>query len=751
MITHNLGFPRIGKNRELKKSLEQFWQKKISKIDLLDQAKQLRQENWNIQRQNGIDLLPVGDFALYDQMLSTSVMLGIVPHRFHDNKSSVETEFAIARGQSGLGCNCAASDMTKWFDTNYHYIVPEITEQTEVCIDTSALIAQVQEVKRTGHKFKPVIIGPVTYLYLSTSTLKNKLSFLPKLLKAYQVILDELEEQGCEWIQIDEPILSLELDQYWQQAIIDAYEYLKKGGSKWLLATYFGRIDHLTNIVSDLNIDGIHIDTTAEHRDLASLIYGLPEHWVISLGVIDGRNIWKTDLVSTYQTILPLYKVLGDRLWLAPSCSLLHSPIDLNLETKLDADVKSWLAFAVQKCHELRLLSCALTTKNTDQITQYSSPVLKRLVSDKCNNQQVKAKVSSLVPNDYQRGSRFEARHKVQQEALKLPLYPTTTIGSFPQTSDIRITRAKWKRKELSDIDYQEAIKAEISSVIRKQESIGLDVLVHGEAERNDMVEYFGEQLNGCAITEFAWVQSYGSRCVKPPIIYGDVSRPKPMTVPWISYANSLTDKPVKAMLTGPITIMSWSFIRNNISREEVAKQIALAIKDEVSDLVQQGIDIIQIDEPAIKEAMPLKQSQWQDYSRWATQAFRLCSAHVDNDIQIHSHICYSEFNDILSSLIELDADVLTIETSRSNMEILEAFENVTYPNALGPGVYDIHSPNVPSVDWIKALITKAENYLPKDRIWVNPDCGLKTRGWEETESSLKNLVLAAKSLREVC
>lgn len=748
MITHNLGFPRIGKNRELKKSLEQFWQKKISKIDLLDQAKQLRQENWNIQRQNGIDLLPVGDFALYDQMLSTSVMLGIVPHRFHDNKSSVETEFAIARGQSGSGCNCAASDMTKWFDTNYHYIVPEITEQTEVCVDTSALIAQVQEAKRTGHKFKPVIIGPVTYLYLSTSTLESKLAFLPTLLKAYQIILDDLDEQGCEWIQIDEPILSLELDESWQQAIIDAYKYLKKGDSKWLLATYFGRIDHLTNIVSDLNIDAIHIDTTAEHGDLASLVYSLPEHWVISLGVIDGRNIWKTDLVSTYQTILPLYNVLGDRLWLAPSCSLLHSPIDLNLETKLDADVKSWLAFAVQKCHELRLLSYALTTKNTDQITQYSSPVLKRLVSDKCNNQQVKAKVSSLVPNDYQRVSRFEARHKVQQEALKLPLYPTTTIGSFPQTSDIRITRAKWKRKELSDIDYQEAIKAEISSVIRKQESIGLDVLVHGEAERNDMVEYFGEQLNGCAITEFAWVQSYGSRCVKPPIIYGDVSRPKPMTVPWISYANSLTDKPVKAMLTGPITIMSWSFIRNNISREEVAKQIALAIKDEVSDLVQQGIGIIQIDEPAIKEAMPLKQSQWQDYSRWATQAFRLCSAHVDNDIQIHSHICYSEFNDILSSLIELDADVLTIETSRSNMEILEAFENVTYPNALGPGVYDIHSPNVPSVEWIKRLIAKAGNYLPTERIWVNPDCGLKTRAWEETEAALKNLVVAAKSLR---
>jgi 5-methyltetrahydropteroyltriglutamate--homocysteine methyltransferase len=751
MITHNLGFPRIGKNRELKKSLEQFWQKKISKIDLLDQAKQLRQENWNIQRQNGIDLLPVGDFALYDQMLSTSVMLGIVPHRFHDNKSSVETEFAIARGQSGSGCNCAASDMTKWFDTNYHYIVPEITEQTEVCVDTSALIAQVQEAKRTGHKFKPIIIGPVTYLYLSTSTLESKLAFLPTLLKAYQIILDDLDEQGCEWIQIDEPILSLELDESWQQAVIDAYKYFKKGGSKWLLATYFGRIDHLTNIVSDLNIDGIHIDTTAEQGDLASLVYRLPKHWVISLGVIDGRNIWKTDLVSTYQTILPLYNVLGDRLWLAPSCSLLHSPIDLNLETKLDADVKSWLAFAVQKCHELRLLSYALTTKNTDQITQYSSPVLKRLVSDKCNNQQVKAKVSSLVPNDYQRVSRFEARHKVQQEALKLPLYPTTTIGSFPQTSDIRITRAKWKRKELSDIDYQEAIKAEISSVIRKQESIGLDVLVHGEAERNDMVEYFGEQLNGCAITEFAWVQSYGSRCVKPPIIYGDVSRPKPMTVPWISYANSLTDKPVKAMLTGPITIMSWSFIRNNISREEVAKQIALAIKDEVSDLVQQGIGIIQIDEPAIKEAMPLKRSQWQDYSRWATQAFRLCSAHVDNDIQIHSHICYSEFNDIISSLIELDADVLTIETSRSNMEILEAFENVTYPNALGPGVYDIHSPNVPSVEWIKGLIAKAGNYLPTERIWVNPDCGLKTRAWEETEAALKNLVVAAKSLREVC
>lgn len=638
--------------------------------------------------------------------------------------------------------------MTKWFDTNYHYIVPEITASTEICIDTAALVGQVKEAKSAGYQCKPVIIGPVTYLYLAKSTIEDKITFLPKLLEAYQVILDELAQLNCEWIQIDEPILTLELNEQWQHALTTTYQQLKKTSSKWLLATYFGRVDHLSNLVSKLNVDGIHLDTVAEQGNITEFVYSLPNDWVISLGVIDGRNVWKSDLVSIYQRISPLLNVLGSRLWLAPSCSLLHSPIDVNLEKNLNEEVKSWLAFAVQKCNELELLAFALKSKNTDDITKYSTPVLQSLVSEKRNNNKVKTAISALSTADFERASRFEQRQEIQQRALGLPLYPTTTIGSFPQTGDIRATRAKWKREELSDVEYQTAIKSEIASVIRKQEQIGLDVLVHGEAERNDMVEYFGEQLDGCAITEFAWVQSYGSRCVKPPIIYGDVSRPQPMTTPWISYANSLSEKPVKAMLTGPITIMSWSFIRNDIAREQVAKQIGLAIKEEVSDLADHGIGIIQIDEPAIKEAMPLKQSQWAKYSQWATEAFRLCSAHVSDETQIHSHICYSEFNDILASLIDLDADVLTIETSRSNMEVLEAFEQLTYPNALGPGVYDIHSANIPSIEWIKDLIVKAGEYLPKERIWVNPDCGLKTRAWPETEAALKNLVKAAQELR---
>jgi len=492
----------------------------------------------------------------------------------------------------------------------------------------------------------------------------------------------------------------------------------------------------------------LHIDTIAEKTNIDNIINKLPKHWIISLGVINGRNVWKTDLVSSYQKLLPLYRQLGERLWLAPSCSLLHSPVDLDSEKKLTKEISNWLAFAKQKCKELTLLKSALTTQNSDKITLYSTAALARRVSKKINKPAVQNRINALTEQDFHRSENFVQRKIKQQESLNLPLLPTTTIGSFPQTGEIRQLRAKWRRKEINDAQYQAAIELEISEVIKRQEAIDLDVLVHGEPERNDMVEYFGELLDGFVFTQFAWVQSYGSRCVKPPIIYGDISRPKAMTVSLINYAQSLTNNNVKGILTGPVTILAWSFVRDDIARSEVAQQIALAISDEVNDLIQSGTQIIQIDEPAIREGMPLKQSQWSDYLAWATAAFRLSAAKAPSEVQIHSHMCYSEFNDILDAIIDLDADVLTVETSRSNMALLKAFEQQSYPNDLGPGVYDIHSPNIPSIDWMVDLINKAQQSIPVERLWINPDCGLKTRKWPETQAALENMVKAAKQLR---
>lgn len=758
MQIHNLGFPRIGAKRELKFSLEKYWRGDISQAEFLTQSRERRQENWKIQQEAGVDLLPVGDFAHYDHVLNTTLLLGLVPERFtnkthqSEHNNDLDLEFRVARGQAPSGCQCAASDMTKWFNTNYHYIVPELSAQlvnAENALNTQALLSQFNEVQKISAQGKVVLIGPITYLHLSVVDNDDKLALLPALLGRYQQVLTQLSEANVTWLQIDEPVLGLELSDSWQQAFRQAYKILEKGALKLLLTTYFASIDHHVPLLRDLPFDGLHLDAVAEQTNIAHIIDSLPEHWIISLGVINGRNIWKTDLVSVYQKIKPLYRQLGERLWLAPSCSLLHSPVDLEQEQKLDDEFKSWLAFAKQKCQELNFLKQALLTDDSDFITTYSNSALARCVSTRINNPEVQQRVQQLKPQHYHRQECFAQRKQAQQSALNLPLLPTTTIGSFPQTGDIREVRAKWRQQIISDSEYQALIKAEIKATIERQEEIGLDVLVHGEAERNDMVEYFGELLAGVAFTQFAWVQSYGSRCVKPPIIFGDISRKKAMTLAWINYAQSLTDKPVKAMLTGPVTILAWSFVRDDLPREQVAKQLALAISDEVEELIASGTTIIQIDEPAIREGMPVKQSQWQQYLDWATSAFCLSAAKAPANIQIHTHMCYSEFNDILAAIVALDADVLTVETARSKMALLDAFEQQAYPNDLGPGVYDIHSPNVPSVDEMVTLLAKANQYIPAQRLWVNPDCGLKTRAWQETKLALENMVQAAKILRE--
>jgi len=764
MQIHNLGFPRIGAKRELKFSLEKYWRGELTQAEFLAECKERRQQNWKIQHDAGIECLPVGDFAHYDHVLNTTLLLGLAPSRFtehahkhsHDENArqsnTVDLEFRIGRGQAPTGCQCAASDMTKWFNTNYHYIVPELSADllaNNSDINTDNLLTQFNEAQAITDNRKAVLLGPITYLYLSVTGTDNKLDLLPALLTRYQAVLTKLSDAGVNWLQLDEPALGAELDDNWQQAFTQVYQQLDKGNLKVLLTSYFASIDHHIDLIKELPFDGLHIDTVAEQSNVNAIIERLPNDWIISLGVINGRNVWKTDLVSVYQKLQPLYQALGDRLWLAPSCSLLHSPVDLNQESKLDQEFKSWLAFAKQKCQELRLLKEALVTQSIDKITLYSSPALARCVSKRIHNTEVQTRVSALAASDFARKEGFEVRKVAQQTSFNLPLLPTTTIGSFPQTGDIRQVRAKWRRNEITEQEYTTLIQAEIHDTIKRQEEIGLDVLVHGEAERNDMVEYFGELLDGVAFTQFAWVQSYGSRCVKPPIIFGDISRKKPMTVEWATFAQSLTDKPVKGMLTGPVTILCWSFVRDDLSREQVANQIALAISDEVVDLIDNGIEIIQIDEPAIREGMPVKQSQWQHYLGWATASFCLSAAKAPATTQIHSHMCYSEFNDILPAIIALDADVLTVETSRSNMSLLDAFDKQAYPNDLGPGVYDIHSPNVPEVDCMLALIEKAQKHIPKERLWVNPDCGLKTRGWTETKLALENMVVAAKTLRK--
>lgn len=751
---HNLGFPRIGNKRELKFALESFWKNDSTATELLATAGQIRSKNWTLQQ--SLDLVPVGDFSLYDQVLDMSFTLGNLPKRVaHLNDSELDNYFRIARGRSANDspCQCIhAGEMTKWFDTNYHYIVPEVTTDTVFTLNSARILAQVAEAKTQGVKFKPVLIGPVTYLWLSKEKDgSNKLDLLDKLLPVYQQLLIELAEAGADWVQLDEPALVTELDQAWQEAVTQAYQALKFSPVKLLLATYFGTLGDNLTLTLNLPVAGIHFDAVRGKAELEQVVASLPSDKVLSLGVIDGRNIWKTDLNITLAYLQPIAAKLAERLWLAPSCSLLHVPVNLDNETKLDTDILSWLAFAEQKLIELTVLGKALNDgPNTvgRELADNLAAINSRHTSPRVHNPAVKAAVSNISAQLGKRQSSYSVRAAKQAKHLPLPLYPTTTIGSFPQTKEIRQARLAFKKHSISASEYEVKMKAEIEYAVREQEKLGLDVLVHGEAERNDMVEYFGEQLQGYAFSQFGWVQSYGSRCVKPPILFGDISRPQPMTVAWTKYAQSLTDKPMKGMLTGPVTILNWSFVRDDQSRRDSCLQLALAVRQEVQDLEAAGVNVIQIDEAALREGLPLRRAQWQSYLDWAVEAFRISANGVKDETQIHTHMCYSEFNDIIAAIAHMDADVITIETSRSDMELLDVFEQFAYPNQIGPGVYDIHSPNIPAAEQVTKLMQKAAERIPAQRLWVNPDCGLKTRQWDEVIPALQNMVDAAKALR---
>ena len=759
--THNLGFPRIGAKRELKFALESYWKGQSSRDELESLGSQLRQRHWIHQIE--LDLVPVGDFAYYDQVLDMSFTLGNLPERVRGFHGDVlDNYFRVARGRSAAGTDdhgeccggVAAGEMTKWFDTNYHYIVPEFSAATEFKLDASRLLEQIAQARAQGVKAKPVIVGPITYLWLGKSKdSSDKLALLPRLLPAYTELLATLAAQGVEWVQIDEPVLVTELGAAWQQAFRTAYAALAGSPVRVLLATYFGQLLENLPLACELPVQGLHLDSINARNEVETLIAKLPADRVLSLGVINGRNIWKTDLTSVLDWLEPIAKTLGDRLWIAPSCSLLHVPVDLSSEQKLDKEVRSWLAFALQKLDELALLSTALN-KGRDAVkadlAANQAAVTARHNSPRVNNPAVKAAIAGLDAKLGQRKSAYESRARKQAALLKLPAFPTTTIGSFPQTAEIRHARSRFKSGELDEASYKAAMQSEIARSVREQEALGLDVFVHGEAERNDMVEYFGEQLDGYAFSQFGWVQSYGSRCVKPPILFGDISRPKPMTVEWIKYAASLTAKPMKGMLTGPVTILNWSFVRDDQPRRVSCHQLALAIREEVLDLENAGVRVIQIDEAALREGLPLRKSQWQHYLDWAVESFRITANGVEDETQIHTHMCYSEFNDIIASIAGMDADVITIETSRSDMELLDAFDNFKYPNEIGPGVYDIHSPNIPTQEHIVQLMKKAAERIPAQRLWINPDCGLKTRQWSEVIPALANMVAAAKTLRAV-
>ncbi len=757
--THNLGFPRVGAKRELKFAMELYWKGQSSRDELKLVGAQLRQRHWENQAE--LDLVPVGDFAFYDQVLDMSFTLGNLPERVRDfDGDALDNYFRVARGRSAESAehhatcceNVAAGEMTKWFDTNYHYIVPEFNANTEFTLDASRLLDQLAEAKCYGVKAKPVIIGPVTYLWLGKAKdNSDRLALLPRLIRVYVDLLEKLASHGVEWVQIDEPILVTELNADWRYAFNLAYHDLKASRVKMLLATYFGSLQDNLHLAANLPIAGLHLDAINARDEVISALNMLPAHKVLSVGVVNGRNIWKTDLTATLNWLEPIAERLGDRLWIAPSCSLLHVPVDLDSEQNLDNDIRSWLAFALQKLDELKVLTKAVnhgrhSVKN--ELAANQASITARRASPRVNNPAVKTALNTIDAALGQRTSVYQQRAKTQAAFLKLPSFPTTTIGSFPQTAEIRHVRSQFKNGALALGEYQQAMQTEIARSVREQEALDLDVFVHGEAERNDMVEYFGEQLDGYTFSQFGWVQSYGSRCVKPPILFGDISRPKAMTVEWTQYAQSLTTKPMKGMLTGPVTILNWSFVRDDQPRSVSCFQLAMAMREEVLDLEKAGVRVIQIDEAALREGLPLRRSQWKGYLDWAVESFRITANGVKDETQIHTHMCYSEFNDIIASIADMDADVITIETSRSDMELLEVFDNFKYPNEIGPGVYDIHSPNIPTQEHIVQLMRKAAARIPAERLWINPDCGLKTRNWTEVIPALKNMVAAAKILR---
>jgi 5-methyltetrahydropteroyltriglutamate--homocysteine methyltransferase len=751
--THSLGFSRIGARRELKFGLEQHFQGRLSHAELEALGSELRHRHF--RRQAALDAVPVGDFSLYDHVLDTSFLLGNVPERARClGGHELDVYFRVARGRAAgdEGPGVAPAELTKWFDTNYHYLVPELVEPRALRLEPRRLLDQLREARAAGVSAKPVILGPLSYLWLSKAAGRgDRLAYLAELLPLYRELLGVLASEGADWVQIDEPALVTELEPGWQRAYRDAYAALDRARPQLLLTTYFGRLAENLELVASLPVDGVHLDAVSAPGEVEALAAALPRASVLSLGVVSGRNVWKADLGRALDYLEPLHEQRGDRLWLAPSCSLLHVPVDLASEQKLDAELRSWLSFAQQKVDEVWTLGAALNHGRRSvaaALEQNAQALRSRRGSRRVNQPEVQKRLDGLDARFTQRQSPYAERAKVQARALELPRFPTTTIGSFPQTPEIRRARGEFRAGKLAWAGYQAEMRREIERAVREQEQLELDVLVHGEAERNDMVEYFGEQLDGYAFSEFGWVQSYGSRCVKPPILFGDVSRPRPMTVEWIRYAQSLTSRPVKGMLTGPVTILNWSFVRDDQPRSITCQQLALAIREEVEDLERAGVRVIQIDEAALREGLPLRRADWQEYLTWAVAAFRLAVSGVADATQIHTHMCYAEFNDIIEAIAAMDADVITIETSRSNMQLLEAFDTFHYPNAIGPGVYDIHTPNVPSEQQIVELMRRAAERIPAARLWVNPDCGLKTRSWQEVLPALRNMVSAAKRLR---
>ncbi|HMI02215.1 MAG TPA: 5-methyltetrahydropteroyltriglutamate--homocysteine S-methyltransferase [Pedobacter sp.] len=767
MLTNNLGYPRIGGNSELKKACEQYWSGKTTIAQLAQTGRDIRKHNWELQKEAGIDLIPSNDFSFYDQVLDWSLTVGAIPKRYHEvimNKGNAELDlyFAMARGYQKDGLDITAMEMTKWFDTNYHYIVPEFTKDQQFKLFSTKVLDEYNESKRLGIKTKPVLIGPVTYLLLGKEKEEgfDRIDLIKNLLSVYIEVLKKLEEQHVEWVQFDEPFLCLDLTEKDREAFRYVYGEIKRQFPKLktLLTTYFDALKDNTFLAASLPVTALHIDLVRAPEQLQVVLDVLPASMLLSAGVVDGRNIWKNDFQATLKSLKSLLANVGNnRLIISPSCSLIHSPCDLDNEhsdtilTPLTAEVKQWLAFAKQKVNEVVVLSQLISNENDvlPELQENISCAENRRSSTLIHNNEVKKRVSGITVKDENRLNPFALRKDAQHKALGLPLFPTTTIGSFPQTQEVRSWRARFKKGDLTLAEYDALIEKETEETIRFQEESGIDVLVHGEFERNDMVEYFGEQLAGFTFTKNGWVQSYGSRCVKPPVIYGDVYRPAPMTVRWSAFAQSLSDKWVKGMLTGPVTILQWSFVRNDQPRSETCTQIALAIRDEVVDLEKAGIKIIQIDEPAIREGLPLRKADWQQYLEWAVRAFRISASGVKDDTQIHTHMCYSEFNDIIQNIADMDADVITIECSRSQMELLDAFADFKYPNEIGPGVYDIHSPRVPSKNEMVNLLEKARSVIPAAQLWVNPDCGLKTRHWDETKKALIEMVAAAKVLRE--
>lgn len=759
----NLGYPRIGARRELKRALEAYWKGNIEKSELLSRARELRLQNWETQKSAGITRIPSNDFSLYDHVLDMSLTVGAVPRRYEHLRDGdpLDLYFAMARGERGTPENpgSRAMEMTKWFDTNYHYIVPEIEDETRFELGSDTAVREYLEAKEAGIETRPVILGPVTFLSLAKSREKSAppLTRLHSLLPVYTQLLAALADAGAHWVQIDEPVLSSDLQEPQRRALEEAYALFAETETsrpKIMLTSYFAPLQENLKLLFRLPVEGVHLDLIRGADDLAGALEAAAAGELhLSLGVVDGRNVWKSDLGRAGELVTSAVERLGtQRVEVAPSCSLLHTPVDLAYEEELDPELREWLAFARQKIDEvvaITHLANGRSDRAQELVNEHTVALARRAGNPRTRNDAVRAAVAEVTEDMTKRRSPFEERYRKQQDKLQLPLFPTTTIGSFPQTREIRRRRAEFRKGEISRQQYEEFLKEEIRQVVSFQEEAGLDLLVHGEPERNDMVEYFGEQLEGFTSTSNGWVQSYGSRCVKPPIIYGDLRRPEAMTLPWITYAQSLTAKPMKGMLTGPVTILQWSFVRDDQPRSETALQIALAIRQEVQDLEAAGIGVIQIDEPAFREGLPLRRAEWQKYLDWAVRVFRIATTGVEDETQIHTHMCYSEFNDIIASIAALDADVISIETSRSDMELLEAFSSFRYPNAIGPGVYDIHSPRVPPAEQMERLLQKALEVLAPEQLWVNPDCGLKTRGWEEVRPALTNLVEAARRVRE--